>query len=155
MRVLALALLTCALLAGCASPSLAAPREAATAPPATAAHPPAHLAGTVWLAPSQGQERVRVELPFDAATGMAIDAKLAFGMRMGVDLPAGFGDVVVELRGPDDALLATGHLTAQEATAALHASANATGTHRLVLLSYGGSDGAANGDHVDYALDAR
>jgi hypothetical protein len=136
-----------ALLAGCAS-------NAATPIPAQQVGAPTHVAGRLWMDP-QGAEPIHAELPFPVnASGEAVVVTLHLGSRYAVDLPTSTAEVTVQLVGPTNETMATATLHGGALDATLRARASTTGTHKLVLLSYGGSDGGSMGDHVDYAIDA-
>lgn len=147
-------LVTLALLVGgCAAP--AASNDAAdSATGADVRAVPFAAEGRVWLPPSQGQSREETLIPFLVnQSGMSIAVDLALGSTYGpADLPETIGDVVVEIRAPDGSVLADASMTTGARDAHLDAVANATGEHALAILSYGGSDGAANGDHVDWRI---
>lgn len=153
---LALLLLATLLLAGCAAPAstrtTAAPADHASASSASATH----LTGTVWLPPNQGQERARSEVRFVInASDMAIVAKVRLGSRYSTELPTTIANAQVELRAPDGSLLASAMLGASgKMEETLRAQANTAGEHKLVLLTYGGSDGASLGDYVAFTIDA-
>lgn len=112
--------------------------------------------GRIYLPPSNGNDRVESLIAFPVnASGMSLVADLALGSNYGpLDAPVTIADVRVELRAPDGTVLADGALGAQNARAHLEASAATSGEHALAILSYGGSDEEANGDHVDWHLDA-
>jgi hypothetical protein len=142
-------------LAGCTSNAatpMAPPPAAPSPPPAVA---PLHLHATVFLPPSQGQDPERTEVAFPVnASGESLVATVHLGSRYAVDLPTTTAEVTVRLVGPANETLAKAVLHAGTADATLKAAANATGTHKLVLLSYGGSDGSSMGDYVTYDLQA-
>lgn len=141
------------LLAGCTAPDAT---ETATTGPAS----PGEIAGgmvegTVWLPPSQGQDRVEtlVELPANHS-GLRVAAQLALGSAYGPqELPLSTADVLVELRAPNGDVLADAHLGTQQREGTLEAATVEAGPHVLAILSYGGSDGSANGDHVHYHVE--
>lgn len=148
-------LVTLSLLAGC----IDAPTDAtgAAAEDAWADLPVGGLVeGEVFLPPSSGQDRVEtlIEVPANVG-GLTIVADLALGSRYGpVDAPLQTADVLVELRGPEGDVLADAHLGAQQTEARLEAETTMDGPHTLAILSYGGSDGEANGDFVSYRAEA-
>jgi len=123
--------------------------DAAAEPP-----PPITIEGTIWLPPSSGQDRAEslVEVPV-AANGSRIHAALHLGSRYGAtELPPLLTDVLVELRDPTGEVLGSTTLTMNAPDGEIEAVAPTAGTPTLAILSYGGSDGQANGDHVDYVV---
>lgn len=149
--------IACALLAGCVQSPAA---ETPTPAPAEATEPVievVHLDGVVWLPPNRGQEREEtiVELPANAS-GLAIEAMVVLGSTYGpVPLPATIADVIVQIRDAEGNALAEEHLTAESAEATLEAVTEVAAGHALAFLSYGGSDGSANGDHVDFVVEIK
>lgn len=110
------------------------------------------IEGTVWLPPSQSQEREEtlVELPANHS-GMHVVASLALGSLYGpAELPITTADVLVELRAPSGDVLGDVHLGTQTREGTIDATTAEAGPHVLAILSYGGSDGSANGDHVHF-----
>lgn len=147
-------LVAAALAAGCATPTET--EGAAVEDPLPTEVVGGMLEGTVWLPPSQGQERQEtvVELPANHS-GLRIVAQLALGSAYGPqELPITTADVRVELRAPNGDVLGDAHLSAQEREATLEGVTLEAGPHVLAILSYGGSDGQANGDHVHYHVQA-
>lgn len=139
-------------LAGCIDPAT----EAAVAPAPSDAPAGGIVEGAVFLPPSSGEDRVEtlVEIPANSSA-MRVVADLVLGSRYGpLEAPLQTGDVLVEIRGPDGAALVDAHLGPQETQARLEAETLADGAHTLAILSYGGSDGQANGDYVSYRVEA-
>jgi hypothetical protein len=141
-------------LAGCAS-------NAATPPPVVSASSagvpppvPLRLAGTLRLPPSGGSGAERTEIPFRVnASGEAVGVAVRLGSRRAAELPLATAEATAELHDPANVTLANSTLRAGSADASLQATANATGTHKLEILSYGGSDGKTAGDFVTYDID--
>lgn len=153
-RMRALPLIVLLALAGCVD----VPDDASADPtPDDAMLPvePFAAEGAQFLPPSQSQDRVETLIPFPVnATGSAIAASFALGSRYGpADAPPILSDVVVQLRAPDGSVLEESSVTIDMPEAQLDAEANATGEYALALLSYGGSDGEANGDYVAWRVD--
>lgn len=132
---------------------------ATDAPDATtqaAAALPFAAEGRLFLPSSTGNDRAESLILFPVnASGMGLVADLALGSMYGpLAAPATIADVLVELRAPDGTVLADGALGTQNPQVHLEAMATVSGEHTLAILSYGGSDEEANGDHVDWRLDA-
>lgn len=152
MRHWMLALALAALVAGCAAPTETADIDEALPTEAMGGM----VEGTVWLPPSQSQarEETLVDLPANQS-GLRVVAQLALGAAYGPqELPLTTADVVVELRAPSGEVLSDAHLTAQAREATLEGVTAEMGPHVLAILSFGGSDGEANGDHVHYHVEA-
>lgn len=143
------------LLAGCASsPDPVEPAAAGEAASPLGAPSPFSTSGEVFLPPSSGSARVETLVAFAVnASGMGGSITLHLGNRMGFELPASIADVEVEVRDPAGEPIATAHLQAPAFDATLALADLVAGEHALALLSYGGSDGAANGDYVAFALE--
>lgn len=141
-------------LAGCAQPSSPAAEVAAAPGPDVA---PFLLEDTVWLPPSQGQERVETLIAFPVnASGTLLVGHLALGSAYGpAELPETIADVQVELRDPAGEVLAQAHLGTGERQADLEVVLESASEHVIALLSFGGSDGAQYGDHVHYSLEGK
>jgi len=147
-------ILLLALLAGCMSNGAAPTAPAGPHARPAASTAPFHAEGARFLPPSQGQDPERTELAFPVdAPGEALVAKVHLGSRYVVELPTTTAEVTAQLVGPGNATLAKATVNGGGADATLRAASNATGMHKLVLLSYGGSDGSGMGDHVDYTID--
>lgn len=151
------ALFALMLLAGCLGDEPTT--EGATAPGVPTAAPvatgPVTVEGTLWLPPSSGQtrEETLIELPANAS-GLRIVGHLVLGAAYGpAELPVTMADVEFELRDAAGTVLASGHLTVQSREGEIEATTEGVGPHVLALLSYGGSDGSGNGDHVHYTLE--
>ena len=143
--------------AGCTQGPGEALDAATVGPASTLVLEPFAAEGTVWLPPTSGQDRVETLIPFPVnATGSAMVADLVLGSKYGpLDVPSVLTDVLVELRAPDGTVLAEGALNVREPEARLEVeSAEAVGEYALALLSYGGSDGEANGDYVAWLIEA-
>lgn len=151
---LALPILMLAATAGC----FESPAASTTLPqdePAEALVETVHLDGIVWLPSSSGQEREEtpVELPANA-TGLRIAASLLLGSTYaGANAPALLADVIVQIQDAAGEALAEAHLTMDAPTAQIEAVTADAGGATLMVLSYGGSDGSANGDHVSFGVE--
>lgn len=145
-------LLATVALAGCAAPD--AVLEASGSPGLDAPPPAPFVAeGLTFLPPSQGEARETTEIPFYVnATGMTGDIVMRLGGRYVVELPPLLADVEVEVRGPAGDVIGGARLGASSSEATIALADLARGDHALVLLSYGGSDGRANGDYVAWRI---
>lgn len=116
---------------------------------------PYEASGTLFLPPSGGETRVEtlVAVPVNA-TGAEIAIEMAFGARYSdQESPVSLSDVLVELRDPAGEVLAQGSKTmGTPATINLGATSTLVGDHALVILSYAGSDGNANGEYATYTI---
>jgi hypothetical protein len=159
MRAL-LAFLTVALLAGCtnapvsSAPVSPAQSSAAFLAPAS----PIHLAGVVWLNTTAGMDPATRTIPFELAGATAsVTAKLHLATRVaGLESPTTLANVMASIQDAQNRTLAKAMLmpamTGPDAT--LKPENLTLGTYRLVFETHGGSDGASNGDHLDYVVDA-
>ena len=144
-----------ALLAGCATPSEDAVDGASMGPMPGAHVEPLRIEGTVWLPPSDGDARKETLVPFPVnASGARVAVAVHLASTYGpLELPALLSDVIIELRDPAGKVLASAHVTMGEPEGDLDAVVASAGEATLAFLSYGGSDGTANGDRVEYAAD--
>lgn len=113
--------------------------------------------GTLWLPPSDSEARKETMIGLPANfSGMLLVGELTLGSQYGpAALPATVADVLVELRGPNGDVLDDAQLSTSEPTATLGATTTMAGPHTLAILSYGGSDGQANGDYVRYSVESK
>lgn len=149
---LSLLLLPALLLAGCAAPD--AIREAN----APAAPQPWHSEGAFFVKPSQNSDLSTVEIPFLVnATGAEATATIAARERYGpVELPRSSAYVEARLVDADGNTLAEARrMPGGEPTLTLRAKDVPRGEAKLILGIGGGSDEQANGDLIEYTLDAR
>lgn len=119
------------------------------------APPPVKVEGDHFLPPTTGNDRAesRVDLP-DATPDQAIRGTFRLGSRyMGLDVPPLLPEVIVELRDVNEGVLAEILLNAESPEGAIDATTATGGALAVIFLSYGGSDGSANGDHVAYVIE--
>lgn len=162
----ALACLALLVLAGCTSSETPdAPVDDIGRPGATEDAParpdqesaaPFHLdvSGTLWLPPTTGSAPTESVVPFQLNATADVHVTLHLGSTI---TPVATADAVVELRDASGNVLAQAEFhppgfEPNEQT--LDVDAALAGAYELHFATYGGSDEAANGDYVDYRIQA-
>lgn len=154
---LALVALPLLLFAGCATPAsdLHSPKESQTL--ATAALPASfEMRGTYWLPPSTSAGMERGEVAFMLnASGSSLRVDLHLGNRLvGSELPASGAMLAAAIVDSANHTVGSAMVMAPQRDAQIIIENLTAGAYRLDLETRGGSDGAANGDYVAYAIRA-